>query len=103
MDIVREESVKKKKRQKQAAMIVVAVIAVVGATLGVSRIKPALQSVDAGTVWPDTVKRGSMLRQVRGLGSVVPIPDDVRLISAENDGRGGAILVFSGRRPIQPG
>ena len=48
MDIVRDESVKKKKRQKQAAMIVVAVIAILGATLGVSRLKPALQSVDAG-------------------------------------------------------
>ena len=46
MDIVRDESVKKRKRQKQTAMIVVAVIAVLGATLGVSRLKPALQSVD---------------------------------------------------------
>ena len=87
MDIVRDESVKKRKRQKQTAMIVVAVIAVLGATLGVSRLKPALQSVDAGTIWPDTVKRGSMLRQVRGLGSLVPIPDDVRLIPAETDVR----------------
>jgi len=68
-------------------MIVVAVIVVLGATLGVSRLKPALQSVDAGTIWPDTVKRGSMLRQVRGLGSLVPIPDDVRLIPAETDVR----------------
>jgi len=66
-------------------MIVVAVIAVLGATLGVSKLKPALQSVDGSTIWPDTVKRGSMLRQVRGLGSLVPIPDDVRLISAETD------------------
>jgi HlyD family secretion protein len=102
MDIVRDESVKKKKRQKQIAMIVVAVIAVVGATLGVSRIKPALQSVDAGTVWPDTVKRGSMLRQVRGLGSLVPIPDDVRLIPAETDVRVERILILPGGSPIKP-
>ena len=53
MDIVRDESVKKRKRQKQGAMIVVAVIAILGATLGVSRLKPALQSVDAGTIWPE--------------------------------------------------
>src|SRR5882762_6798501 len=96
MDIVRDESVKKKKRQKQAAMIVVAVIAILGATLGVSRLKPALQSVDAGTIWPDTVKRGSMLRQVRGLGSLVPIPDDVRLIPAETDVRVERIVVLPG-------
>jgi multidrug efflux pump subunit AcrA (membrane-fusion protein) len=102
MDIVRDESVKKKKRQKQAAMIVVAVIAVLGATLGVSRLKPALQSVDGGTIWPDTVKRGSMLRQVRGLGSLVPIPDDVRLIPAETDVRVERILILPGGTPIKP-
>src|SRR6476620_8253279 len=101
MDIVRDESVKKRKRQKQAAMIVVAVIAVLGATLGVSRLKPALQSVDAGTIWPDTVKRGSMLRQVRGLGSLVPIPDDVRLIPAETDVHVERILVLPGT-PVKP-
>jgi HlyD family secretion protein len=101
MDIVRDESVKKKKRQKQTAMIVVAVIAVLGATLGVSKLKPALQSVDGGTIWPDTVKRGSMLRQVRGLGSLVPIPDDVRLIPAETDARVDRILILPGGTPIK--
>ncbi|HET8889919.1 MAG TPA: HlyD family efflux transporter periplasmic adaptor subunit [Candidatus Angelobacter sp.] len=102
MDIVRDESVKKKKRQKQTAMVVVAVIAVLGATLGVSKLKPALQSVDGGTIWPDTVKRGSMLRQVRGLGSLVPIPDDVRLIPAETDVRVERILILPGGTPIKP-
>ena len=96
MDIVRDESVKKKKRQKQMAMVVVVVIVVLGATLGIYRIKPALQSVDFGTVWPDTVKRGSMLRQVRGLGSLVPIPEDVRLIPAETDVHVERILVLPG-------
>ncbi|MGC2695311.1 MAG: HlyD family efflux transporter periplasmic adaptor subunit [Candidatus Angelobacter sp.] len=96
MDIVRDESVKKKKRRKQTAMIVAAVIAVLGVTLGVSKLKPALQSVDMGTIWPDTVKRGSMLRQVRGLGSLVPIPDDVRLIPAETDVHVERILVLAG-------
>ena len=98
MDIVRDESVKKRKRLKQTAMIVVAVIAVLGATLGVSRLKPALQSVDGGTIWPDTVKRGSMLRQVRGLGSFVPIPDDVRLIPAETDVRVERIIIYLAHR-----
>ncbi len=101
MDIVRDESVKRKKRRKQAAMIVVAVVAVLGVTLGVSKLKPAPPSVDAGTLWPDTVKRGSMLRQVHGLGLLAPIPDDVRLIPAETDVRVERILVLPGGAPVK--
>ncbi|HET9836657.1 MAG TPA: HlyD family efflux transporter periplasmic adaptor subunit [Candidatus Angelobacter sp.] len=96
MDIVRDASVKKKKRQKQTLMIVVAVIAVLGVTLGVSKLKPAPPSVEFGQIWPDTVKRGSMLRQVHGLGSLVPIPEDVRLIPAETDVRVDRIIVLPG-------
>jgi multidrug resistance efflux pump len=101
MDIVRDESVKKRKRQKQTVMIVVAVIAILGVTLGVSRLKPAPQSVEVSTIWPDTVKRGSMLRQVRGLGTLVPIPDDIRLIPAETDVRVERIVKLPGM-PVQP-
>jgi HlyD family secretion protein len=101
MDIVRDASVKKKKRQKQTVMIVVAVIAVLGVTLGVSKLKPAPPSVEFGTIWPDTVKRGSMLRQVRGLGSLVPIPEDVRLIPAETDVRVERIIKLPGM-PVTP-
>src|SRR5215467_12193228 len=101
MDIVRDESVKKKKRRKQIAMTVVAVVAVLGITLGVTRLKPAAPSVDMGTIWPDTVKRGSMLRQVHGLGSLVPIPDDVRLIPAETDVHVDRILILPGT-PVKP-
>ncbi|HET9165090.1 MAG TPA: HlyD family efflux transporter periplasmic adaptor subunit [Candidatus Angelobacter sp.] len=101
MDIVRDESVKRKKRQKQTLMIVAAVVVVLGATLGVSRLKPALTSVDINTVWPDTVKRGSMLRQVRGLGSLVPIPEDVRVIPAETDVHVERILILPGT-PVKP-
>jgi HlyD family secretion protein len=101
MDIVRDESVKKKKRRKQVIISVVAVIAVLGITLGVSRLKPAAPSVEYGTIWPDTVKRGSMLRQVRGLGTLVPIPEDVRLIPAETDVRIEKILILPGT-PVTP-
>src|ERR1051326_5466844 len=96
MDIVRDASVKKKKRQKQTVIIVAAVIAVLGVTLGVSKLKPAPPSVEFGTIWPDTVKRGSMLRQVHGLGSLVPIPDDVRLIPAETDVHAEPTMIFPG-------
>jgi len=80
---------------------VIAVLAVLGITLGVSRLKPAAPSVEYGTIWPDTVKRGSMLRQVRGLGSLVPIPEDVRLIPAETDCRVEKILILPGT-PVKP-
>ena len=96
MDIVRDESVKKKKRQRQVMITVAAVTAVLGITLGVSRLKPAAPSVEFGTIWPDTVKRGSMLRQVHGLGSLVPIPEDIRLIPAETDVRVERVLVLPG-------
>lgn len=101
MDIVRDESVKRKKRRKQMIMSAIAVLAVLGITLGVSRLKPAAPSVEYQTIWPDTVKRGSMLRQVRGLGSLVPIPEDVRLIPAETDVRVERILILPGT-PVRP-
>lgn len=96
MDIVREESVKRRRRQKRIVITVVILAAVLGVTLGVSRMKPAAPSVDTSSVWPDTVRRGPMLRQVRGLGSLIPIPEDVRLIPAETDVRVERILVLPG-------
>jgi len=98
MDIVRDESVKKKKRQKQMLISVGAVVAIAAITLGVSRLKPAAPTVDLGTVYPDTVKRGSMQRQVHGLGSLVPIPEDIRLIPAETDVRVERIIMLPGQK-----
>ena len=101
MDIVRDESVKKRKRQKQILVGIVAGIAILAITLGVSRLKPAAPTVERSVIWPDTVKRGSMLRQVRGLGSLVPIPEDIRVISAETDVRVERILILPGT-PVKP-
>lgn len=98
MDFVRDESVKRKRRVKQVSLGVVSVLAVLGITLAVYKLPQAAPSVDAGAVWPDTVKRGSMLREVHGLGSLVPIPEDVRLIPAETDVRVERILVLPGTR-----
>src|SRR4029078_3896001 len=69
MDIARPE-LKRQKRRRQIIWAGVAIVLLVAATLGVSRLKPAAPSVERGTVWTDTVKRGPMLRQVRGLGSL---------------------------------
>ena len=57
----------------------------IAATIGVSRLKPAAPEVERSTVWTDTVKRGSMLRQVRGLGSLIPSQEFTRQIPAETE------------------
>jgi len=84
MDIARPE-LKRQKRRRQIIWSVVALIVLVGVTVGISRLKPAAPTVDRSTVWTDTVKRGSMLRQVRGLGSLIPSHEDVRQIPAETE------------------
>jgi HlyD family secretion protein len=84
VDIARPEF-KTQKRRRQIAFLAAAVVVVVAVTIGVSRLKPAAPLVDRGTVWTDTVKRGPMLRQVRGLGSLVPTQEAVRQIPAETE------------------
>ena len=75
MDIARPSNLRQK-RIRQALYAVTALVLVGLITLGLSRLKPAAPTVDGATVWRDTVKRGPMLRQVRGLGTLVP--EDIR-------------------------
>ncbi len=63
----------------------VAILLVGGVTYGLSRLRPAAPSVDRATIWPDEVKRGPMVREVRGLGTLVP--EDIRWIAAQTDSR----------------
>ena len=84
MDIARPEF-KVQKRRRQLILLAVVVVAVVAASVGVSRLKPAAPAVERGTVWTDTVKRGPMLRQVRGLGTLTPSQEAVRQIPAETE------------------
>ncbi len=85
MDIARPE-LKRQKRRRQMIWGSVGILAVVLLTIGVYRLKPAAPTVERATIWTDTVKRGSMLRQVRGLGTLIPSRDDVRQIPAETEG-----------------
>jgi multidrug resistance efflux pump len=62
--------------------------------MGLSRLKPAAPTVERATVWVDTVKRGPMLRQVRGLGTLVPV--EIRWIPAVTEGRVDQILALPG-------
>src|SRR5215467_2196523 len=84
MDVARPQSVARNKKIKRMLAAVLVLIAAAGVTLGLSRMRPAAPSVDRGTVWIDTVKRGEMLRQVRGIGTLVP--EEVRWIPATSDG-----------------
>ena len=84
MDIARPEF-KLQKRRRQLIWLAVGIVVVVTASVGVLRLKPAAPSVERGTVWTDTVKRGPMLRQVRGLGTLPPAQEAVRQIPAETE------------------
>src|SRR5678815_2321060 len=84
MDVARPQSVARNKKIKRAIIGVLVLIAAAGVTLGLSRMKPAAPSVDRGTLWIDTVKRGNMTRQVHGIGTLVP--EEVRWIPATSEG-----------------
>jgi len=94
VDIARPAIIARQRKVRRIAYGAGAVIAVLLITLGLSRLKPAAPSVDRGTLVIDTVKRGGMLRQVRGLGTLVP--EDFRWIPAATDGRVERIVVQPG-------
>jgi HlyD family secretion protein len=84
VDIARPE-VKRQKRIRRTIYIAIAVVVIPLVTYALSKLKPAAPSVDPATVWTETVKRGPMLREVRGLGTLVP--ETIRLIPAATDGQ----------------
>src|SRR5271168_1980912 len=84
MDIARPEF-KTQKRRRQLFLLAAVILGAAAVSVGVSRLKPAAPTVERGTVWADTVKRGPMLRQVRGLGTLVPTQEAVRQIPAETE------------------
>src|SRR5918911_1907571 len=93
VDIPRKKSARK--RQVRMALYAVAVVGAVSLiTFGVSRLKPAAPGVESSTIIKDTVKRGQMLRQVRGIGTLVP--EETRVIAAATQGRVERVLVEPG-------
>src|SRR5688500_3943197 len=93
MDVPRA-GVAKQKRKKRIIVGSVVVLGLILATFGLSRLKTAVPSVDRSTVWIDTVKRGPMIRQVRGL--VTLVPEEIRWIAARTEGRVDKIVVRPG-------
>ena len=93
VDIARPSQARKKKIRR-ILYISAAVVVVAGISLGVSRLKPAAPTVDRAVVWIDAVKKGSMLRQVRGSGTLVP--EDIRWINTQSSGRVERIVLRPG-------
>jgi len=92
LDIIRDTKPKKKKKRLVWTGVVLGVVAVI--TLGIRQLPSAAPSVDAATVWVDTVQRGTMVRQVRGPGTL--IPEQMRWITAVTAGRIEQILSLPG-------
>jgi HlyD family secretion protein len=91
---VKREGAGRKRLIKRIVIGIVLLGSVAGMTVAVGRLKPAVPTVERSTIWPDTVKKGDMLRQVRGLGTLVP--EDVLWIPAPVDGRITKINVLAG-------
>ena len=91
MDIPRDQT---KPRRKRIILAVSGVAALLLVTLGLRQLKPAAPGVDRATLWIDVAKRGEMLRQVRGTGTLVP--EVIRWIPAATEGRVEKILVLPG-------
>jgi HlyD family secretion protein len=94
VDIARPAIIARQRRTRRIAYGAASFVAVLLITLGLSRLKPAAPSVDRGTLVIDTVKRGGMLRQVRGNGTLVP--EELRWIPAATEGRVERIVVQPG-------
>lgn len=88
-----------KQRLRRTLMLVGAVAVIILVTLGIRQIEPAAPPVRRETLWIDTVKRGSMVLEVRGPGTLVPV--EIRVISAPVEGRVERIPALPGV-PVQP-
>jgi HlyD family secretion protein len=84
VDIARPEA-KRQKKIRRIMYVAAAVVLIPLVTFALSKLKPAAPTVDSGTIWPGTVQRGPMVRDVRGLGTLVP--ETIRLIPAATDGQ----------------
>jgi HlyD family secretion protein len=99
MDVPRE-GVAAKKRKRRILIISASAVGLILATFALSRLKPAAPSVDRSSVWIDTVKKGPMVRQVRGLGTLVP--EEFRWLPTTTEASVEKILIWPGTK-VEPG
>jgi HlyD family secretion protein len=100
MDQKRDPAILKRKRHRRVVVGVVAAAGLVLTTVAVSRLEPALPGVTESTLWIRAVRRGPMLREIRGTGTLVP--EEIRWITATSAGRVERIVLRPGAR-VQPG
>jgi HlyD family secretion protein len=93
MDIARPDQARKRRR-KRLLLGLAGALLIAATTIGLSQLKPAAPTVERSSIWTDTVKRGQMLRQVRGNGTLVP--EQIQFVQADTDGRVERILVLPG-------
>jgi len=96
MDIQRPASVAQAKKRKQYMLGAVGIVVIILVSVGLSTLEPAAPTVERATVWVDTVKRGPMVRQVRGLGTLVPVDEARRWVPASTQGRVERIVLRPG-------
>jgi HlyD family secretion protein len=96
MDIQRPASVAQAKKRRQYMFGAVGILVIVLVSVVLARLKPAAPTVERATVWVDTVKRGPMVRQVRGLGTLVPVDEARRWVPASTQGRVEKIVLRPG-------
>lgn len=100
MDIRRDPVILKRERNRRVVSVALGVVALAGLAILVSRLKIAAPLVPAGAPWIESVKRGQMIRNVRGSGTLVP--EDTRWISSATAGRVERVLLQPGAR-VDPG
>ena len=93
---VKREGVAKRKLIKLALGLSLLAAGVVFAGYRISKLEAAAPSVEFATLWPDTVKRGSMVRDVKGIGSLVP--EEIVWIPAKSEGQVEKVLRKSGEQ-----
>ena len=93
MDIQRPSNARAK-RIRRIIYAAIALVSITGVTYGVTRLRPAAPAVDKAAIWTDEVKRGPMIRDVRGVGTLVPV--DIRWIPAQTDSRVDLIVLHPG-------
>ena len=96
MDIARPASVARQKKMRRLLFAVGALVLVVLVTVGLAQLQPAAPTVESGSFWPGQVRKGAMIRQVRGPGTLVP--EDIRWIAASTDGRVERRLTLAGSK-----
>jgi len=94
MDVARPPEVAQRRKRNRIIAGVAAALLILITTVALARLKPAAPTVEAGGLWIEPVKRGTMLRNVRGTG--VLVPDEIRWITALTDGTVERVVVLPG-------